>query len=167
MGLRDTIKTRAQTAPRGQFKGALDVAKQTIQKEGFLALYKGPFSLPHIVQCSESRPREGRNVYQDRRRQALRPPRLNPPPASSYCIAGMMSPLLGIAAVNSLLFTAYMQAKKLVSPYGELSITQIAIAGGIAGGVNAILASPVEMFKIKMQGAFPPPPLSIDALLFL
>lgn len=69
----------------------------------------------------------------------------------------MMSPLLGIAAVNSLLFTAYMQAKKLVSPFGELSIAQIAVAGGIAGGANAILASPVEMFKIKMQGASLPP----------
>lgn len=75
-----------------------------------------------------------------------------------------MSPLLGIAAVNSLLFTAYMQAKKLVSPFGELSIAQIAVAGGIAGGANAILASPVEMFKIKMQGASLP--LFIDALLF-
>lgn len=37
----DTIKTRAQTAARGQFKGPLDIAMQTIKKEGFFALYKG------------------------------------------------------------------------------------------------------------------------------
>lgn len=39
--LKDTIKTRAQIAPRGQFKGPMDIAMQTIRKEGFLALYKG------------------------------------------------------------------------------------------------------------------------------
>lgn len=65
----------------------------------------------------------------------------------------MLSPLLGIAAVNSLLFTAYMQSKKLVSPYGELSLPQIALAGGMAGGVNAVLASPVEMFKVRAAGS--------------
>jgi solute carrier family 25 carnitine/acylcarnitine transporter 20/29 len=37
----DTIKTRAQIAPRGLFKGPTDIAVQTIRKEGFLALYKG------------------------------------------------------------------------------------------------------------------------------
>lgn len=37
----DTIKTRAQTAAKGQFKGPLDIATQTIKKEGFFALYKG------------------------------------------------------------------------------------------------------------------------------
>ena len=65
----------------------------------------------------------------------------------------MASPLLGIAGVNSLLFAAYGQAKKLVSPYPNLSLSQTAMAGGIAGAVNSLLASPVEMFKIRMQGA--------------
>lgn len=39
----DTIKTRAQTAAHGAFKGPMDIATQTIHKEGFLALYKGSF----------------------------------------------------------------------------------------------------------------------------
>lgn len=64
----------------------------------------------------------------------------------------MASPLVGIAAVNGLLFGAYIQAKKLVSPYPTLSIKQTAAAGAIAGAVNSILASPVELFKIRMQG---------------
>lgn len=45
---KDTIKTRAQTAAHGAFKGPMDIATQTIKKEGFLALYKGhypPFPL--------------------------------------------------------------------------------------------------------------------------
>jgi len=54
----------------------------------------------------------------------------------------MASPLLGIAGVNSLLFAAYGTSKRLISPYGELSLDQIAAAGAIAGAVNAVLASP-------------------------
>lgn len=65
-----------------------------------------------------------------------------------------MSPLLGIAAVNSLLFTAYGASRRLVSPYPDLSVPQTALAGSMAGAVNAVLASPVEMFKIRMQGQF-------------
>ena len=37
----DTIKTRAQTAARGQFKGPTDILVQTVRREGVLALYKG------------------------------------------------------------------------------------------------------------------------------
>ncbi|KAK4685020.1 hypothetical protein P7C73_g5137, partial [Tremellales sp. Uapishka_1] len=67
---------------------------------------------------------------------------------------GMASPLLGIAAVNSLLFTAYGASRRLVSPYPDLTVAQVSLAGSMAGAANAILASPVEMFKIKMQGQF-------------
>ncbi|KAL7418793.1 hypothetical protein Q5752_006476 [Cryptotrichosporon argae] len=90
----DTLKTRAQTAPRGQFKNT----------------------------------------------------------ARSRCTRA--SPLLGIAAVNSLLFTAYGASRRLVSPYPDLSVGQVALAGSMAGAANAILASPVEMFKIRMQGQY-------------
>ena len=59
-------------------------------------------------------------------------------------LTGMMSPLLGIAAVNSLLFTAYGASRRLVSPYPDLSVQQVALAGSMAGAVNAVLASPVS-----------------------
>ncbi|KZT00528.1 mitochondrial carrier [Laetiporus sulphureus 93-53] len=103
----DTIKTRAQIAPKGMFKGPMDILMQTIRKEGFFALYKG-----------------------------------------------MASPLLGIAGVNSLLFAAYGTSKRILSPFPQLSLQQIAAAGAMAGAANAILASPVEMFKIRMQGQY-------------
>jgi solute carrier family 25 carnitine/acylcarnitine transporter 20/29 len=61
----------------------------------------------------------------------------------------MMSPLLGVAAVNSLLFGSFAVSKRIVSPYPELTTAQTALAGGMAGGVTAVLASPVELFKIK------------------
>ncbi|KAJ3993444.1 mitochondrial carrier domain-containing protein [Lentinula boryana] len=37
----DTVKTRAQIAPKGMFKGPMDIIAQTVRKEGFFALYKG------------------------------------------------------------------------------------------------------------------------------
>ena len=64
----------------------------------------------------------------------------------------MLSPLLGIAAQNSLLFTAFSLTKRTVSPHStELTVAQTAAAGSIAGGINSILASPVELLKIRMQ----------------
>ncbi|KAI0002232.1 mitochondrial carrier domain-containing protein [Russula compacta] len=103
----DTIKTRAQIAPKGMFKGPMDILLQTVRKEGVLALYKG-----------------------------------------------MASPLLGIAGVNSLLFAAYGISKRIISPFGQLSLKETAAAGAMAGAANAILASPVEMFKVRMQGQY-------------
>lgn len=32
---------RAQIAPKGMYKNTLDILKQTVRKEGVLALYKG------------------------------------------------------------------------------------------------------------------------------
>ncbi|KAF9496346.1 mitochondrial carrier [Pleurotus eryngii] len=102
----DTIKTRAQIAPKGMFKGPMDILTTTLRKEGFFALYKG-----------------------------------------------MASPLLGIAGVNSLLFASYGLSKRAISPF-PLSLKEIATAGAMAGAANAILASPVEMFKVRMQGQY-------------
>lgn len=61
---------------------------------------------------------------------------------------------LGVAAVNSLLFGSFALSKKIVSPYPDLSTSQTATAGAMAGAITAVLASPVELFKIKMQGQY-------------
>ncbi len=47
----------------------------------------------------------------------------------------MASPLVGVAAVNALLFAAYSNFKKLQEPYpgGPLTLGQIGIAGAGAG----------------------------------
>jgi hypothetical protein len=66
----------------------------------------------------------------------------------------MASPLLGIAGVNSLLFAAYGISKRVISPFGQLSLKETAAAGAMAGAANTILASPVEMFKVRMQGQY-------------
>ncbi|KAJ7124055.1 mitochondrial carrier [Mycena crocata] len=103
----DTVKTRAQIAPKGMFKGPMDILTQTVRKEGFFALYKG-----------------------------------------------MASPLLGIAGVNSLLFASYGVSRRIISPFPQLTLGETAVAGSMAGAANAILASPVEMFKVRMQGQY-------------
>lgn len=56
----------------------------------------------------------------------------------------MASPLIGIAGVNSLLFTAYHASRRIISPFPNLSIPQIALAGAMAGTINSVLASPGE-----------------------
>ncbi|KWU46917.1 mitochondrial ornithine transporter 1 [Rhodotorula sp. JG-1b] len=86
----DVLKTRAQLATPGQYKGTLDIALQTFRNEGILAFYKG-----------------------------------------------VTPPLVGIAAVNSLLFAANTTARRLISPYPDrLSIAQVAGAGALAGAVR-------------------------------
>jgi solute carrier family 25 (mitochondrial carnitine/acylcarnitine transporter), member 20/29 len=75
--------------------------------------------------------------------------KVNAPIRSSIVILtplsiGMASPLMGIAAVNSLLFTAYNISKRIISPFPDLSIGQIALAGSMAGVGNSVLASPGE-----------------------
>ena len=83
----------------------------------------------------------------------------------------MTSPLVGIAGVNSLLFTAYFISRRIISPFPELSLRQTALAGSMAGAVNSLLASPgefpvwwssnslpmtsiVELLKVRMQGQY-------------
>lgn len=63
----------------------------------------------------------------------------------------MASPLLGIAAVNSLLFTAYGVTRRIISPYPDLTMAQIAVAGAGAGAINAVLASPVSRRREDRQ----------------
>ncbi|KAJ3934763.1 MAG: mitochondrial carrier domain-containing protein [Lentinula lateritia] len=122
----DTVKTRAQIAPSKRHKGPMDIIAQTVRKEGFFALYKG------------------KSTYSDLRWS----------PVTRRNIAGMASPLLGIAGVNSLLFAAYGVSKRIVSPYPQLSLPETSLAGAMAGAANTILASPVEMFKVRMQGQY-------------
>lgn len=66
----------------------------------------------------------------------------------------MASPLIGIAAQNSLLFTAFQISKRFVADTPNLTISQTAAAGAMAGAVNSIMASPVELFKIRMQSQY-------------
>src|SRR5712672_374927 len=69
----------------------------------------------------------------------------------------MTSPLLGIAGVTSLVFGAYGISKRIISPFGQLSLKETAAAGAMAGAVHSVLASPVEMFKVRMQGQYGSP----------
>ncbi|CAG8501157.1 6051_t:CDS:2 [Diversispora eburnea] len=69
---------------------------------------------------------------------------------------GMASPLVGIGAVNALLFAAYSRLKSIQTSAldEQLPLYKIAIAGAGAGAVNSILSSPVELLKIKMQAQY-------------
>lgn len=107
------------------YKNTLDILSQTVRKEGVLALYKGKELSPKSADW------QGWSVYR-----------------TKYIVCDayqvQASPLIGIAAVNSLLFTAYGASRRLVSPYPDLTVPQVALAGSMAGAANAVLASPVR-----------------------
>jgi hypothetical protein len=67
----------------------------------------------------------------------------------------MASPLIGIAGVNSLLFAAYGTSKRIISPFPNLSLKQIALAGSMAGAANAILASPGSCILPDLPSSIP------------
>lgn len=120
----------------------MDILMQTMRKEGILALYKG----------SRFRPSESTAIHFTNSHLSHAPH--IPLRTVARELIGMLSPLLGIAGVNSLLFAAYGTSKRIISPFGQLSLKEIAAAGAMAGAANAILASPVEMFKVQMQGQY-------------
>ena len=52
--------------------------------------------------------------------------------------------------MNSLLFAAYGVSKRLISPFPQLSLKEIAAAGALAGAANAVLASPGASRAIQL-----------------
>lgn len=144
----DTIKTRAQTAAPGAFAGPMDIARQTIRKEGFLALYKGPSPSRGGMReagadddrmqgwrarCSASRA----STRSSSRRTTMR--------ASSSARSGRTCPS----------DRSPWLARWLVRSRGALFAGR---EGGWSGAdqsrSSSVLASPVEMFKIRMQGQY-------------
>ncbi|KAL2915067.1 hypothetical protein HK105_205391 [Polyrhizophydium stewartii] len=70
---------------------------------------------------------------------------------------GMAAPLAGVAFVNAVLFSAYGWCRNMQvdaaagQTVRRLSLGQIALAGAGAGFVNAFVAGPIEMLKIRLQ----------------
>lgn len=96
----------------------MDILAQTLRKEGVLALWKG-MPISYFAYDKD----------------------LNEP-FLIHGVTGMASPLIGIAGVNSLLFTSYALSKRIISPFPDLSLKEIAAAGAMAGVANSLLASP-------------------------
>jgi solute carrier family 25 (mitochondrial carnitine/acylcarnitine transporter), member 20/29 len=71
---------------------------------------------------------------------------------------GMSSPIAGVGGLNAVLFGAYGFATRSLSDSNaaagkarQLTIGQVALAGSLAGIVNTIICSPVEMLKTQLQ----------------
>lgn len=66
---------------------------------------------------------------------------------------GISSPLLGSMAENAVLFLCYGEIKKLMGekPGHELSLLQLATAGGMSGAVGAVALNPFEVIKGKKK----------------
>lgn len=62
---------------------------------------------------------------------------------------GVTSPLVGIAAINAIVFGVYGNCQK--SFKDPNSLTSVTIAGGVAGLVQSFICSPIELAKSRMQ----------------
>jgi solute carrier family 25 carnitine/acylcarnitine transporter 20/29 len=66
---------------------------------------------------------------------------------------GVQSPLVGLAALNSVMFLAYGQAKSYIQkdPAVPLTLSQYALAGAFSGVCISFVEGPVDLFKSQMQ----------------
>ncbi|KAJ2513357.1 hypothetical protein GGI11_004431 [Coemansia sp. RSA 2049] len=66
---------------------------------------------------------------------------------------GVTSPLAGIGFCNAVVFAAngFFQRLLQANSSEPLTVSQKAIAGGLAGGVMSFLNCPVELLKVKLQ----------------
>jgi len=66
---------------------------------------------------------------------------------------GVQSPLVGVAALNAVMFLAYGQAKTFIQtdPKVPLTLPQYFLAGTFAGVCISFVESPVDLFKSQMQ----------------
>lgn len=66
---------------------------------------------------------------------------------------GLSSPLLGSMAENAVLFLSYGEVKRMLGekPGEDLSLLQLATAGGVAGAIVSFVLNPFEVIKVQMQ----------------
>lgn len=68
---------------------------------------------------------------------------------------GLSAPLLGSMAENAVLFLFYGEIKRMLGENTvenkELSLLQLATAGGVAGAFGAFALNPFEVIKVQMQ----------------
>jgi solute carrier family 25 carnitine/acylcarnitine transporter 20/29 len=66
---------------------------------------------------------------------------------------GVSSPLWGVVALNSLVFTSFAWGKKILGevPGSDLPIGRMFVAGSIAGAAITLAECPVDFLKTQMQ----------------
>ena len=72
----------------------------------------------------------------------------------------MLSPLIGMAAINAIVFGVYENVQKQLQPEGGLpTIPNSFIAGAVAGTAQVWICCPMELIKLRMQCQEDPRPL--------
>ena len=64
----------------------------------------------------------------------------------------MAAPLLGMAAINSIVFSVHGSCMRFLQPQGGVNkINNSLIAGAAAGTVQCVVCTPAELIKLRMQ----------------
>lgn len=85
-------------------------------------------------------------------------PTSSPQPRALY--KGMLSPLLGMAAINSVVFGVHAKVMQRLQPEGGLpSVWKSFVAGGVGGLAQVWICCPMELIKLRMQAQKNPVPL--------
>ncbi|KZW01956.1 mitochondrial carrier [Exidia glandulosa HHB12029] len=122
----DTIKTRIQTSPPGTYRGAIDCLVRTVRNESFFALWKG-MTPPMFGQAAIDSALLGS--------------------LHNYRLAFMRAGFVEDSPVRA----RYMSDAD--TEYGGKRLTLIGhgLAGLCAGFTSAIVATPIETLKVKLQ----------------
>lgn len=66
---------------------------------------------------------------------------------------GLMPPLSFSSLINAVVFTSYEYSRSILENFDlpKTGYKSIALSGGFAGIINALVVSPVELVKIRMQ----------------
>lgn len=83
---------------------------------------------------------------------------LSPQPRALY--KGMLSPMLGMAAINSIVFGVHASVMQRLQPEGGVpGITKSFVAGAVGGSAQVVICCPMELIKLRMQAQKDPVPL--------
>merc|ERR1711939_654383 len=126
----DLVKVRLQSQPLdrpARFAGPIDCFRQTFNNEGLRGLYRG-LSMPIMGAMAEN---ATLFVVYGQTQTLLR----------RFCPVTKSEPSLAASSSSSI----------SSSPTNDLPLSQLALAGGVAGAVTSFVLTPIELVKVRMQ----------------
>lgn len=86
--------------------------------------------------------------------------KISPPPQPRALFKGMLSPMLGMAVVNSIVFGVHAKVMQRLQPEGGVpDVVKSFVSGAVSGSTVVLICCPMELIKLRMQAQKDPVPL--------